>query len=147
MPSQHFLYASALCAPQPSQPLPQALIGVCVKRGDINAPALSSPEDIKSVLNELLEVLELGQESLRVLDKKSMIRKYVEVHYFIRKPLTEKLGVEWRPPQEVYEFLERVAPPKEIAETFKKIAQMSREQQIEIIKRVFDPRINKILEA
>ncbi len=127
-----------------SQSLPHALVGVCVKQGNINAPTLNSPEDIKSILNELLEVLKLGQESLKSLDKKGMIRKYVEVHYFIRKPLTEKLGIDWYPPGEVYEFLERVAPPKEIAEMFKKMSQMPRERQLGTIKQVFDPRVNKV---
>ena len=91
-----------------------------------------------------LHLSRLMQKTVTKMKKTELLKKYVETHYYIQKPLVQRLREDWHPPPEVYEFVEKNPPPKELMEAFRKMADLPMEQQIAGCKLIFDPRVERL---
>jgi len=119
---------------------PPFLTGICVRKGGVNGEII----ELEELLSAISTIAREAGEYVKELGKAELLKKYVEAHYYIRKPLTDKLEVDWHPPVPVYDFIENVPPPKELMEAFRKMGSLPREQQIAGCKLIFDPRIEKL---
>lgn len=125
-------------------PISSALTEICVKRGALNGRSLNSVREMETLLDAIISTCNDAQTEVADLSKVDLLKKYVDVHYYVRKQLCEKLDMNWRPPLEVYQFIERVPPPRELMDAFKKMSQLSRDKQLIICRSIFDPRVEKL---
>lgn len=126
-----------------TSPLPQKLISFRIKTGGLFGKELDEKE-MKDLSLSIQRVNENACKVVTKLTKGQLLERYVETKYFVLKPLAEKLGKDWRPSTEIYQFIKEVSPPEDVKEIFKRIAELSIDEQKKIIRTVFDPRIDEL---
>lgn len=104
-----------------------------------------APENLPTILEQLNETIQQGICSVAQLDKKGLLKKFVEAHFFTLKPLAEKLRRDWHPSREAYDVIDReeVSNSPILAEKLQILSTMpylSEDEKISIFEQMFDPR-------
>jgi len=126
-----------------NEPLPQHLQKICLS---IDGKSVSAFEEIRDLLSHLNSTVERATELSSSLEKKEILTKYVESHFYTLKPLAKKLGKNWRPPNEAYEVVnreevERSGVLEKKFEDLKLVPSMSKKQRELFFKKMYDPRL------
>jgi hypothetical protein len=117
-----------------SDPFPQRLQKIHVSVLQQSKWRVVEIRDLDSILASILNSIVEGMREVKNYSKKDMLRKYVEMHYLILKPLTDLLSKDWTPPKEQYEFIETQELDKAVLENMAKLAEIPRETAVTITK-------------
>lgn len=126
-----------------TESLPSRLVGLCARMGGFDGKPMDNIEKLEQLYNDFLPVVTAGTNYVRQLSRRDLFKKWVEVHFSTLEPIAERLGTNWHPPESVYKMIDETDPPMELVEAFKKMSTIPREQQMAILKRIFDPRIDR----
>ncbi|MEM5782359.1 MAG: hypothetical protein QXD43_04150 [Candidatus Aenigmatarchaeota archaeon] len=118
------------------------IVGISIK---VNDKSLLKEKEIKEIINKLTKTMEGGSKFIQGLNQQDLFMKHIECWFYILKPLSETLKLDWRPPREVCENVyNRWEAIEEIWTKMKKNLEkeinLSRKEKIEELKRHFDPR-------
>lgn len=101
---------------------------------------------LRSALESLNRAAAKGSQHMQTLDMKNMIFKHAEMWFYVIKPLCEATGMDWKPPQEVYDnvfkrFDELEKVWERIQVGMRKGTKLPRSEMIESLRKDFDPRL------
>ena len=101
-----------------SSSLPQHLQRFFIAIDDYRNP-LTKHEELEELLANINKIFENASEFTSNYTDKDWIQKLFEMHYYYLKPFKDILGLDWKPPEKQYSFLET----KGISEDFLKASE------------------------
>lgn len=110
---------------------------------EINGKGIGDFSEINNALNSSEKVSERGSKRVGKLERKELLEKFGEAYFFTIKPIQEKLGEDWRPPESFYHDIEKGAKEgkiKEALDAFEKTYSLPKQEFIKAIAQLFDPR-------
>lgn len=102
-----------------------------------------SLEDIHEINDELERVSNIGLTRISKMSRKELMKKFFESYYFIIKPLRDELKQDWSPPNILFDDLEKEKRKEVWEETlsgFKELESVTKEEFVQIISKIFNPR-------
>ncbi len=108
---------------------------------------LESIEDIEGLVRACTTALAAANEYVADYSEKDWHRKLLELHFYYLKPFKDRLGVNWRPPKALYEFIEQTELDDTYDQFLKLIGrlyqQVSREEGVRLLTNHFIDNIYK----
>lgn len=105
-------------------------------------------------MNQLDQILKLNEKLMEVqregiglisrLDRKSLMKEYAKMYFFILKPSRELLGKDWEPPKELCEDIERESKKEmweNVSRVFQRIGKLSLEDFKKEVMKMYDPEV------
>ncbi|GEM_PF-1487201 len=129
----HFSFFNHLI---PSQSLPDRLVGAYASFQPIDKTSGLSLEQLEGLLFQLKAFIIEFLARVVSLEKPDWIRKYIEMHYYVLKPLANLAGSDWRPTEAQILLLE--SPPNlQAASAFHTLSGLSHEEKIDALERLY----------
>lgn len=102
---------------------------------------------MENLLKEIQKVVDEGREQILEMSKEELIGKVNEAsHFLVAKPLADELGIDWHPPEAMYNDISKGEAIdskflKEYKKGTKRIPELPREKRVKTFKNLFDPRV------
>lgn len=113
----------------------------------IDGNPVNQLEQLSDALSNLGSVIERGSEFIQSLDEQQLIEKHAEYWFYALNPVCDLVNEDWHPPQSVrdnvYKRYDKINGVWEgvIKKNFEKTAGLPIDEQENLLKKNFDPRI------
>lgn len=123
-----------------SKLLPKYLRKLCLKVNRIED--IDNLSKLDDVLNKIEKNVQDGISYINELEKKKLLEKNIEMFHYVLKPLRQATNKDWKLGMDVESEKMKENPLEATiaVEMMKKMKTLPKEDQIELLKRVFDPR-------
>ena len=113
----------------------------------VDAKPIKKLDEVSKFYDNLKNVIRKGSNFIQSLNEQQLIEKHSAYWFFVLKPLCDLVGEDWRPPQQVlnniYKKYDKIRDVWQnvVKKDFEKTADLPLEQQKNILKEMFDPRV------
>lgn len=78
-------------------------------------------DNIKELLNKVTESMAIGNKYIANFKEVDWVTKLIELYFYCIEPHKSLLGEDWRPTNQVYEFIQKAKPDKEFNDFMNKV--------------------------
>jgi len=120
------------------QPLGPQLLGIYI---EIDGKPISvENEKLEQIFKMIQKSINEALKEIKDMTKVQLMTKYVEAHFWVLKPLNDRVNIEWQPSQELYTRIQVEQPEPHHLRILKTLKDYTKDERVKIMMMLFDPR-------